>query len=949
MVASVLVVVLAAPASASEPMTFDRMIGSPRMLSPQGVAIDASGDAYVSVAAAPNTTPGDEIVKYDADGGFLDVIAGPGTGNGQVWDPSAITFAPNGDLYVAEMGNDRVQRFDTLGNFLGTWGGTGSGNGQFFDPRGIAVDSLGDVYVADTGNNRVQKFDASGNWLTAWATSSPTGIAVDSGDVVWVVGSTVQRFGTDGSLLSSFSPGAGNAVSIDASDHAWVAQTSVVKLFDATGALLDSFGTSGSGNGQVSGPKGVAVAPGGNVFVADTGNNRVQRFSSGTYETAWGRYPGPGVPDFPTGLAVDGSDNVYITNKGQDQIQEFDSSGLLLREFGGSGNTNGKLNDPAAVAVASSGDVFVADTKNERIQVFDSSGVYKLQWGSFGTADGQLKDPAGIAVDGSGNVYVADTANNRIQKFGPSGLFLLTWGSLGTGDGQFTSPRGIAIDGSGNVWVADTSNHRIQEFTSTGTFMAKWGASGTADGRLSSPQGLAFDGDGTLWVSDFADRVQRFSTTGGFLSRMGSLGLGVGEFDNPAGIAFDSAGRLLVADTNNHRVQVFVDKNGPDVTIISAPASVSGSSSATFTFQANEPNSTYECKLDGGSYSACSGTKTYNGVAEGSHSFSVRATDELSNVGNPTVYPWTVDVTPPTVNITSSPAVLTASTSAQFAFTASEPGAVFSCALDSASPAGCTSPKAMTVSATAHTFHVTAMDLAGNVGPTASYSWTVDNTPPAVTITSGPNALVASTTATFKFTSSDTSATFTCKLDGLDYAGCASPKTYSGVAGGAHSFLVRGTDSLGNVGTPATWNWTVDAEIHRPDAQIATGTTYVGNGVYNTTGSSQTKTLKAASGNTVTFKIRIQNDGSDADPYTLIGPGTGNGYAVSYHAGTLDITSQVTAGTYQVTLDPTKSKVITLRVTVKSTAAASRGFLVKATSTHDPTRADAVKAVVARQ
>ena len=161
--------------------------------------------------AVLNTVTIDQVTKYDADGNFMDVIAAPGTGDGQVSDPTSVAVAPNGDLYVVDKGNDRVTRFDALGNYLGRWGGPGSGNGQFNNAEGIAIDSLGNVYVADTLNKRIQKFTSSGGWLTAWpvvpaATVSPLEIAIDSADVVYVVGGNyVRRFDTDGALLSEWS------------------------------------------------------------------------------------------------------------------------------------------------------------------------------------------------------------------------------------------------------------------------------------------------------------------------------------------------------------------------------------------------------------------------------------------------------------------------------------------------------------------------------------------------------------------------------------------------------------------------------------------------------------------------------------------------------------------------------------------------------------------------
>jgi NHL repeat len=959
MAISVLIGVLAPAALASEPMTFVQMIGKARMTAPQGVAVNSDGDVYVSDQVNANAVPGDNITKYDADGNFIDVIAGPGSTAGKVFDPAGLAVAPNDDLYSVEVGTDRVQHWDALGNFLGTWGGFGSGNGQFFNPRGISVDSLGNVYVADTGNDRVQKFDSSGNWITAWTATAPVGVAVDSTDVVWVLADTqIQRFNTSGSPLSSFSTGIGAGLAVDASNHAWMTQNTGFKSYDSAGTLLGAYGAAGTGDGQFTSPKGIAAAPDGRIYVADQGKfdnlqgawrwGRMQRFSAaGAYQAQFGRFPGPGVMDYPYGVGVGPSDVVYVTNQLGDEIQKFDSSGNLVIEFGTAGNANGQLNDPRAVAVASGGNVYVADTKNERIQEFNSSGGYIRQWGSYGTNDGQVRDPEGIAVDGSGNVYVADTLNDRIQKFSSTGTFLLTWGSLGTGDGQFKDPIGIDVDGAGHVWVADSSNHRVQEFASDGTFLTKWGSVGTGDGELTVPTGIAVDGEGTVWVSDQGNRLQRFSTSGGFLATMGTTGLRVAQFDTPGAIAFDSTGRLLVADTNNHRVQVFKDENGPDTTVLTGPPALSGSTSATFTFQANEPGSTYQCKLDGGVYAACTSPKTYNGLAETSHTFSVKATDTLSNPGNPTVYPWTVDVTPPVTHISSTPPALTASTAASFSFNSSEQNSTFQCWTDTDSPASCSSPDNFSVTNGAHTFHVEATDQAGNLGAAATYSWTVDTTPPDVNITAGPTGTVNTTTATFKFTSPDATATFECRLDGLAFAACTSPKSYTSLAGGAHTFAVRGTDSLGNVSTPVQRTWSIDTSIHRPDAMIATGTTYIGNNVYNSTGASQTKSLKCGVGKTVVFKIRIQNDGNVGDSFSVRGPGTGSGYAAGYFDGTNNISASVVGGSYNVTLQPTKFKVLTLRVTVlSSSAVASRSFLVKFTAIRQTTKVDAVKAVV---
>jgi hypothetical protein len=173
------------------------------------------------------------------------------------------------------------------------------------------------------------------------------------------------------------------------------------------------------------------------------------------------------------------------------------------------------------------------------------------------------------------------------------------------------------------------------------------------------------------------------------------------------------------------------------------------------------------------------------------------------------------DSTPPGTSITSGPDNPTTSTSASFAFTATQSGSTFQCKLDNAAYAACTSPKAYSgLSVGSHTFSVRAIDPAGNTDATPdSRTWTIaapDTAAPDTTITSGPDASTLSTSASFTFTASDASATFQCKLDAGSYAACTSPKAYSGLSTGAHTFTVRASDSAGNAdATPATRTWTI--------------------------------------------------------------------------------------------------------------------------------------------
>ena len=277
---------------------------------------------------------------------------------------------------------------------------------------------------------------------------------------------------------------------------------------------VTDWGAGGSGDGEFAGPCGVAVDAGGDVYVTDRGNNRVQKFTgSGAFVASFGS-GGSGDEQFnwPAGVAVDGVGNVYVVDWGNDRVQKLSSSGAFLDRWGGSGIGNGKFNRPFGIAVDGSGDVYVTDLNNHRVQKFTSDGDYITQWGGNGAGDGQFYVPRGVAVDGAGNVYVSDGGNHRIQKFTATGGFLTQWGSSGSGDGEFKNPAGIAVDAGGNVHVADTDNFRVQEFTGDGAFLTKWGTTGSGDAQFDYPYGIAVDGAGHMYVTDYNNRrVQQWA------------------------------------------------------------------------------------------------------------------------------------------------------------------------------------------------------------------------------------------------------------------------------------------------------------------------------------------------------------------------------------------------------------------------------------------------------
>ena len=254
-----------------------------------------------------------------------------------------------------------------------------------------------------------------------------------------------------------------------------------------------------------------------------------------------------------------------------------------------------------------------------------------------------------------------------------------------------------------------------------------------------------------------------------------------------------------------------VDTVDPTTSITGQPANPINASSATFAFTANESGSSFACRLDGAAFGPCASPKSYTGLGDGQHTFAVRATDPAGNQGLPDTYQWRIDTTPPTTAITDKPGSPTNESSASFSFAASEPGSSFSCRIDTAAFAGCTSPKSYAgLTDGAHTFSVRATDALGNVGPVMSSTWTIDTVAPSVQITQKPNSPSNASSPSFSFTSSEAGSTFACRLEQGGFAPCTAPKSYGPLTDGQHAFAVKATDVAGNTGAATTYTWTID-------------------------------------------------------------------------------------------------------------------------------------------
>ncbi len=559
-------------------------------LSPEGIAMDERGYIYVL------DTGNHRVLKFNESGQFITRWGHYGSGDGEFVSPGDIAVGPEGNVHVADTGNHRVQKFKPNGEFIIAYGSKGFfTDGVFRNPDGIDVDYRGNVYVADTDNSCIQKFTSKGEFLNRWGDIDArfTGegkfhylwdVAVDKDGNIYTVdslieasfegsGHRVQKFDSDFNFIKQWgSYGSGNrqfkvpiGITVDENGDIYVADTynSRIQKFSPDGDLLASWSTDGYGFSKSlhSNPHDIVVDPNGIIYVAEAGDNCVQKFSpEGEFLTKWGSFgSGPGEFAMPYGTVIDiETGNIHITDRDNHRIQVFDAESRFLRELGEYGSGEGEFKSPSGMVMDGQRRIYVADKENHRIQVFDTNGVLLDMWGSYGYEKGEFDKPVEVAVSKFGEVYVVDQGNNRIQRFNRKIGEVIEWGAQGDGIGQFRSPSELVIDKNNDIYVADTENHRVQKFDSEGNFVTQWGGIGSEAGKFSYPLGITADSDGDIFVADFGNnRIQKFSSEGQYLFELEYPGFEPGQINNPIWLATDSDDNLYVSEVINNRIQKF--------------------------------------------------------------------------------------------------------------------------------------------------------------------------------------------------------------------------------------------------------------------------------------------------------------------------------------------------------------------------------------------------------
>jgi tripartite motif-containing protein 71 len=462
--------------------------------------------------------------------------------------PEAVAVGPAGDIYVADQLSYAVEEFSPAGVLENQWGSFGGGHGQFGPIGGIATDPAGNVYVVDSSHDRIEKFSAAGAFITAWGHR----------------GGEVGQFNFGSSQDFTKPPGGGIAVT---AAYVFVADSgnNRIERFNLEGREAMAWGTKGSEPGQFSYPRGVA-ANASEVLVSDDDNHRIEMFNpEGAYEASVGSYgAGPGQFGFPYGVALDAAGDVYVADDINHRVVKLSPQLAFLGVWGGFGSKPGQLAFPRGLASDPAGNTYVADTANDRIAVFDPSGNYLRTIGISARGPDQLTAPKGLALDPSGRLLVADTDSNRVALF-TAGSY--SWGGQWTqmpgSKPGLSGPSGVGVDPAGSVYVADRGNERIVRLWGDGTPLNEIGGPGALGGAtVAGNVAIAVSPvSHDAYVADGGhNRILVYGPEGKLLARWGADGgggaggTGPGDFEHPQALAVDRAGDIDVADTGNDRV-----------------------------------------------------------------------------------------------------------------------------------------------------------------------------------------------------------------------------------------------------------------------------------------------------------------------------------------------------------------------------------------------------------
>jgi sugar lactone lactonase YvrE len=653
---------------------------------PLGVAVDRAGNLYiadpgngrvrkVSPSGIITTVAGNGSVGYGGDGGqAIDA---------QLWNPISLAVDTAGNLYISDNASNSVRKVDTSGVITtvagvpGSYGYAGDGgpatSAQFEEPRGLAVDGAGNLYIADLFNQRIRKVNTSGIISTV-AGNGTVGFSGDGG-----LATNAQLEFPLGVAVDS-----GGNLYIADYDNSRIRKVDATTKFISTVAGNGAFAFSGDGglatNAELYGPQDVTVDSAGNLFIADYGNLRVRKIDAATnlITTVAGNGTQGYLGDYGPAtsaefnhiycIAVDNSGNLYIPDAETNHIREVNTKSINFGSFsltqfsqtysiGFSFNAATQLGGTGVLTQGAAGLDFQAvpggtcaagsysagsscimnvtfaamapGPRQGAMVVYDASspanvlatvylsgtgigpaaalipgtiftvagnGIEGYNGDNIGATTAELGYPVSVAVDGNQNVYISDMYNGRIRMVSAATGQITTFAGTGVygyagyspenvpaSMVELSTPGSLAVDGAGNLYIAEggpslilmvnASTHLVSIVAGNGINMYA-GDNGPATlASVWEPSGLALDGAGNLYISDSqANRVRMVNASTGIITTVagngtaGYNGDGIpatsAELNNPWGVAVDGAGNLYIADYSNNRVRMVSAASG---------------------------------------------------------------------------------------------------------------------------------------------------------------------------------------------------------------------------------------------------------------------------------------------------------------------------------------------------------------------------------------------------
>jgi hypothetical protein len=545
---------------------------------PNSAAEDANGNIYI---ASPSSY---YVFKVNPATNTLSVVAGTGiagfSGDGgpatlaTLLSPAAVAVDKTGNVYIADL--NRIREVTTDGKIntiagtgkpcLPSWGMCGDTGpavqAQMSTPMGLFADGSGNLYIADTGDMRIREL--SGGVITT---------VVGNGHIC---DSPVQPCGDNGPALQG-QLDLPIGVVLDAANNIYIGDTrdQRIRLVTASTGIISAYAGRGifctdstflcgdggpKANARFHNPSSVSLDSAGNLYIADTLDNRIRE--------------------------VDAGGNQYV--------HTMAGTGTLGFAGDGGNAKSAELDGPVGLIVDSLGTITIADSGNQRIRQVVNTNINSIAGGGTGGDSGAptqatLAEPLTVVWDTAGNYYIADTANNRIRKVTPGGVISTVAGngSAGyTGDGgaataaTLNQPQAVVVDTAGDIFIADTGNLVIREVNASTQQIttiagngspcdpttARCGDGGPATkGSITFVTALALDGSDNLYIADYYGNRIRKVNGSGIISTVAGTGarghIGDGgpatqaKLNRPYGVAADVNGNVYIADSLNNRIR----------------------------------------------------------------------------------------------------------------------------------------------------------------------------------------------------------------------------------------------------------------------------------------------------------------------------------------------------------------------------------------------------------